>query len=484
MSTSSQKWSRKSARRANGVRNAAFAAAATALLAACGGGGGDASIGLPPAQGPINWGAVQTLASNASAATAPAATIDSNGLASVLWSQIGMPLAGGGTSAVPLVGVADSGSGTAFGPALAIEQSGTFSSGDSVTDLAARAGANNTAAWRRQLASNAGVQIGSASREAGGWGIEYYPSIRPGSALVQEFSYAVNAGGTRVAVWTEADSLFNGVRRVQLSVRSGSAGWSQAQPISGTTQDASQPSVTVDSAGMAMVVWRQGVAPGIVRARSYDTTAGQLGGNELSVDPGQFVNDMRNPRVVALGPGSFLATWEQAGGGGAYDMRANTGSAAAWQVVSATLDLGAGTVDQSRLVPGPNATAYAVWRQNDAIHFARYTAASGNWSVARQANGGQTGASREPRVAVDGNGNAIFVWLQTPAGGGPDDLFYATFTASNGAISGAFQLDAEATGAAAAPSLSVAPNGAAVVAWLQSVANQANPNVVARVFRP
>jgi hypothetical protein len=487
MSTSSPKSSRKSARLASGARSVALAACAAVFVAACGaGGGGDASIGLPPGQGPINWGAVQTLASNTSssslAVTPPAATIDGNGLASVLWSQKGMPLPGGGASLVPLIGVADSNGGTTFGAAQAIEQSGSFGAGDQISDLIARAGTGNTAVWRRRLASNGSTQIGSANREASGWGIEYYPSNRPLNAFPQELAYAVNARGTRVAVWTEADVLNNGVRRVQLSVRAGAAGWSQALAVSGTTQDASEPAVAIDLNGLAMIVWRQGNAPGILRARSYNTESAQFG-LEVDVDPGQLTNDMRNPRVVALGPGSFLATWEQAGAGGAYDLRANTGSAASWSNISAQLEVGAGTVEQSLVVAGPLGAAYAVWRQNQAVHFARYTTAAGIWSLARQVNSGQAGTSSEPRVAVDGNGNAIFVWLQTSAGG-VDDLFYATFTASNGAISGAFQLDTETTGAAESPSLSVAANGAAVVAWLQNVAGQTNPNVVARVFRP
>lgn len=76
------------------------------------------------------------------------------------------------------------------------------------------------------------------------------------------------------------------------------------------------------------------------------------------------------------------------------------------------------------------------------------------------------------------------MWLQKPGGSAPDDLFYATFTAANGTVSGAYQLDTEASGAAASPSLSVAADGGAVVAWLQHVGAQLHPNVVARVFRP
>lgn len=480
MSTSSPKWSRKSARRASGARNAALAAVAAAFVAACGGGGGDAGIGLPPGQGPINWGAVQTLATSANTATAPAATIDGNGLVSVLWSQIGMPLPGGGTSTVPLVGAADSSSGTTFGAAQAIEQSGSFSAGDQISDLMARAGTSNTAVWQRRLALNNNMQIGSAAREAVAWGTENIASRSVGT-MVEGLTYAVNGAGTRVAVWTEMDVTAGGTRRVQLSARTGTTGWAPQVAISGATEDASEPAVAVDANGLAMIVWRQG-QNGIIKSVSFDTASSSPLGIERQVFTLQ-TGEGRSPRVLALGPNDFLVTWEQTAAG-TVDLRATAGTTAGWINPPASVDIGTGVVDQSRLVTGPGATALAVWRQSNAIHFARYTAGSGIWSVARQVNSGQTGTSREPRVAVDGNGNAIFVWLQAPAGGGLDDLFYATFTASNSAISGAFQLDTETTGAAASPSLSVAANGAAVVAWLQSVGGQNNPNVVARVFRP
>lgn len=480
MSTSSPKWSRKSARRASGARNAALAAVAAAFVAACSGGGGDAGIGLPPGQGPINWGAVQTLATNANTVTPPAATIDGNGLASVLWSQIGMPLPGGGTSAVPLIGAADSSSATTFGAAQAIEASAGFGAGDQISDLSTRAGTSNTAVWRRRLASNNSMQIGSAAREAVAWGTENIAS-RPVGASVQDLAYAVNGAGTRVAVWTEVDVAAGGTRRVQLSFRAGTTGWTSQVAVSGTTEDASAPAVAVDANGLAMIVWRQG-QNGIIKSVSFDTASSSPLGIERQVFTLQ-AGEGRSPRVLALGPNDFLVTWEQTAAG-TVDLRATSGTTAGWINPPASVDIGTGIVDQSRLVAGAGATAFAVWRQSNAIHFARYTAASGIWSVARQVNSGQTGTSREPRAAVDGTGNAIFVWLQTPSGSAVDDLFYATFTASNSAISGAFQLDTEATGAAASPSLSVAANGAAVVAWLQNVGGQSNPNVVARVFRP
>lgn len=480
MSTSSPKWSRKSARRASGARNAALAAVAAAFVAACSGGGGDAGIGLPPGQGPINWGAVQTLATNATNVTPPAAVFGANGTVSVLWSQIGMPV-NGMPSTVPLVGVRENTIGTTtFTPAASIDETLAFDAADVITQLRAeRSTFGSMAVWRRQL-SGSGTRLVSAVREANGWGVR--PIDTPSALLVaDELTFAANDAGAQVAVWTEQQ--VTGERLVMVSARSGAGGWSAKVPAqTNTSATGSQPAVAIDANGAAMIVWREQAQSGIalIRARSYDTNSPTPFGSVLPVDTAQ-ASDGRNPRVTALGPGQFIATWEQqALASAAFDLRAATGTAASWLPKPDPLELGAGTVEQSQLVAGPGGTAYSVWRQNNAVFFARF--AAGQWSLARQVSG--TVASHTPRVAVDGNGNAVFVWLQTPSGSTVDDLFYATFTASNSAISGAFQLDTETTGAAASPSLSVAANGAAVVAWLQSVGGQNNPNVVARVFRP
>jgi hypothetical protein len=480
MSTSSPKWSRKSARRASGVLSAALGAFAAALIVACGSAAnGDAGIGLSPPQGPINWGAVQTLAINPAGVTPPTAVFGADGAVSVLWSQIGMPVAGV-PSPVPLVGVRENTTGTTTFTAAEAIETGTPGTTDQIHELDARRSmASVSAVWRRRIGTG-GDRLISSLRHPAGWTQE---SIRNAStaASAAELTFATNDAGVRVAVWTELVLPAN-VRLVQLSVRQAGAGWST--PVVVQTNQAvngASPAVAVDSTGVAMIVWRQGDAPGLIRARTFDTTSGTFR-DEFAVDSTQIVNDGRDPRVAPLGGGRFVATWEQAGGGGAYDLRANTWTGAAWLITPRTIELGSGTVAQSVLVPGPLASAFAVWTQNNTVFFVRYTDATGNWSDARQVSG--TVVSHTPRVAVDGNGNAIFVWLQTPSGSMPDDLFYATFTASTSTISGAFQLDTETTGAADSPSLSVAANGAAVVAWLQNVAGQTNPNVAARVFRP
>lgn len=193
MSTSSPRWSRKSARRTSGARNAALAAVAAVLLvAACSAGGGDAGIGLPPGQGPIDWGAVQTLASNPSSVTPPAAVFGADGTVSVLWSQIGMPV-NGAPSAVPLVGVRENTSGTtSFTAAESIDETLAFDAEDAIGQLRAeRSAFGSMAAWRRRLATG-GSRLVSAVRGANGWGVLPIATA-PALAVADELAFATRS---------------------------------------------------------------------------------------------------------------------------------------------------------------------------------------------------------------------------------------------------------------------------------------------------
>lgn len=468
----SPKWSGKCGRRASGAAEALAALFACAALAACGSGGApDVGSGTPPPAGPVNWGVEQTLATNAVAVSAPTAVFGVNGAAAVLWGQAGLPNALPG---VPLVGVRESVSGVTFDAVQVVDGLGVQSPSDTIHELTSSPSATGSAAvWRRTEAQLPGTRLSTVLRGANGWG---YQAIWGGIAAAsdaRDLAFAINGAGAQVAVWTE---LVGGVRVVRLSRRNGNGSW--AEPISFSGAGADVPAVALDAAGLAMVVWRQG-APGLIRARTFDT-ASATPGLELPVDATQIANDGRNPRVVAIGANDFIASWEQAGGGGAYDLRANRGNAAAWLNNPLTVDLSAATVDQARIAAGPTGTAYAVWRQSNTVFLSRFSTGSGLWTAPSQLGVGLTGSSAGPQVAVDGSGNALMAWVQTAA---TTDLVYALFTASNASLSSAFPLDSQA-GAVSSPSLSMASGGAAVVSWLQAVAGQASPNVLARVFRP
>ncbi|MEW5878872.1 MAG: hypothetical protein AB1761_00340 [Pseudomonadota bacterium] len=473
MSTSSPKWSRKSARRASGVLSAALAAAGAALLAACGSGGGDASIGVPPGQGPIAWGAQITIASGA--ASAPAAAMDTNRVATVFWGQTGLT---GAPAGVPAVGAATNTTGDTWSAAELVESLSvqTDASSDALRELSALAPVTGAVAlWRRER--SAGDSIRSARREAATWATEDVGSAPAGaSSLV----FAANDAGIQAAAWVES---VGGVPQIYVSTRKLSVGtWAPKLALQQNTVVAgSSPTVAIDSDGRVMVLWVEGVAPnGKIRARGTDLDAGAWG-NVVFVDSQQL--DARNPRVAALSGGEFLAVWEERDvGSSVYSARATTGNRTAWVANSRLIEQNTSApVADVRLATGPQGTVYAVFTQANGLWLNRYSGTQ--WDTAATQIGASIGgAAKQPQIAVDRTGNAVVVWVNTPTTGN-DDLYYAYRPAGTGQMSEAFRLENEA-GAAVSPAVAMSPNGAAVVAWLQSVANQTNPNVVARVFRP
>lgn len=475
MSTNSPKWSVRFGRAASGavdMRRARGVAAlfACAWLASCGSGGGtpDVGSGTPTPPGPIAWGAEQTLATDVPALTGPAAAFGDDGRAVVIWAQTGI----GTPNDVPFVGVRESTTGVAFAALEVIEPSlAQFAPDDTIADLAAApsAGGGTLAAWSRTVPDLSAVRLGAALRQPANWTFDEIAT----SGDAAELAVATNEIGDRVAVWTES---LSGVRTVRVAWRRVSdAGWQGPENVSDAVIHSESPAVAIDENRVAMIVWRQGSAPGQIRARSLQVASG-MPGIDQPVDP--QVNDQRNPKVVPLNTGQFVATWEQAGAGGFWDLRANRGTMADWENGSVLLELGAGTVDASNLVAGPNATAYAVWRQNNAVFFSRLS--GGLWSDARQLGATLAGTASGPQVAVADDGNAVFTWVQSSV---TNDLMYALFTPGNGTLSAAFPLESQA-GDVLAHALAVASNGAAVVSWSQAVAGQPNPNLLARVFRP
>lgn len=99
-----------------------------------------------------------------------------------------------------------------------------------------------------------------------------------------------------------------------------------------------------------------------------------------------------------------------------------------------------------------------------------------------QVGTGLSGVARDLRAAADANGNAVAVWTQR-VGSANADLVYATVTGATPVVSSAALVEVE-PGTVAAPAVGMAPGGAAVIAWLQTISGQANPDVIARIFRP
>lgn len=452
-------------------------------LTACGGSGsGNGSVlpPPPPPPGAINWGAPTTLASNTQIA-ALAAAVATDDAVTVAWPQTQVVLPGTTTpSPVPyLVGRSQAAPSTTWNALQVLE---SFNAGNAATDAIAElqgsgAGSSAVFAWRRT--TSALDRLAAARRDAAG----------SSDAVVNEASLALgmngvalasNDAGDQVIAWAQAPAT-GALAQVYVSRRGGAGAWSAPLLLQANAGAAgSEPAVALDATGRALVVWRQGSPSAQLWSRVIEAS-GALGA-PVQVELNQL-NDARNPRLAVLAANQFMLTWEQGQAGAtSYDLRATRWTGAGWLAAPATIDTGVGSVLDARVVSGALQGATVVWRQDNVLQAARFSASNGNWSAPVQLSAGLAGTAQDIRAVSDAAGNAIVVWTQRPQGG-VNDLYAAQLSATTGSFSSPALLESNA-GAVGAPALAINGAGVAVVAWLQTVAGQVNPDLVARVARP
>jgi hypothetical protein len=466
------------------LRAAWLAAVVGLSLAACGGssgsGGGSVLPPPPPSPGPINWGAPTTLASNTQI-SAVAAAVATDGTASVAWpqTQVVLPNTTTPTPVPYVVGRSQAATGTAWSALQVLE---SFNAGNAATDAVAElhgsgAGPSAVFAWRRT--TSALDRLAAARRDAS-VSSDAVVNEAPLALGMNGVALASNDAGDQVLAWSQAPSS-GALAQVYVSRRSGAGAWSAPLLLQANAGAAgSEPAVAVDAAGRVLVVWRQGSPNAQLWSRVIE--AGGTLGTPLQVDLNQL-NDARNPRLAVLATNQFMLTWEQGQAGATgYDLRATRWTGAGWLAAPATIDTGVGSVLDARVVSGALQGATVVWRQDNLVQAARFSASNGNWSVPVQLSASLTGTAQDLRVASDAAGNAIVVWTQRPPGG-VNELYGAQLSASTGGFSAPAALESNA-GGVGSPVLALNGTGTAVVAWLQSVAGQVNPDLVARVARP
>ena len=462
-----------------------FVAAVAMSAAGCGGSGGSGTPSPPPPPvppvGPLAWGETTTLAAAPAAVGQPAAAADAAGTVAVLWSQTGVvPRAGDPPLASPYVVVRENTAAGGWASTLLVDAPATT---DAATDRVSllqtvSGGPALSAVWLRAPAAAATPNDAVRSVRRSGasvWDARIAAAGISGVAR-SELTAASNAAGVQAMAWVEP---VGGVPQVQLRVRAaGAADWvAPALPVqTNATVAGGSPALAIDGQGRVAIVWRQIInGAGELRSRTLDA-ATLVFSTELPVDGGQ--PDMRSPRLEAYGDNKFLLTWEQLAGT-VYELRAKTGTQAAWLAGARRIDSRVESVASSLLLVGPGETALALWQQAGVLFASRWASASGNWTLPVQIPG-SSGAA-DLRAGRDASGNAILVWRQPNATAG-FDLVYAVASGSTPSLSSVTLLEV-AEGSVSAPALAVGAGGVAVVTWLQAITGQSQPNVVARVLR-
>lgn len=188
--------------------------------------------------------------------------------------------------------------------------------------------------------------------------------------------------------------------------------------------------------------------------------------------PALFTGKSQSATQVAMNPatGDAVAVWSALSGGVAHVWSARYVKASdAWSA-PVQLDTAANGASYPVVAMNAQGNAVAAWSEAATSGAPRgvvvATLANGSWRQPVRVSTRATGDL--PQVGIDAAGSAVAAWVEQDAQGtvSAEDLVAARI-GSNGTVADSRVIDASAT-PAKMPALAVAPNGNALLAWLQS----------------
>ena len=296
----------------------------------------------------------------------------------------------------------------------------------------------------------------AASPAAATFGAPFAPSGAGSTGQAVDPQVAVDADGDTIFAWR----LGNG--RVQARVRSTTGALSAVQNLSETGWNAGEPEVAVDAGGNAVFVWQAWDGTrSRVQTRSRSATGAWSAVQTLSAAGG----DAGEAQVAVDANGNAVFAWTRYGIDNTYRLQTRMRSAAGVLSAVQTLSIKWHDAHEPQVAVDPNGNAVFVWQlSNDTTTRvqARARSAAGVLSAVQTLSAaGVVGAN--PRVGVDANGNAVFAWLRwLPFPGG--NRIQARARSVTGTLSAA-QILSESEAQSFNPQVAVDADGDAVVAW-------------------
>ena len=214
-----------------------------------------------------------------------------------------------------------------------------------------------------------------------------------------------------MAAWSQ----HNGTRYVVNASRYQDGAWSAPVQVDNpaVTGDVNRPEFAMDGAGNTTIVWDQDNGTrNVVYASRYSDGAwsapAQLG------DPAATKN-ASSPAIAVDSTGNMMAVWQQSNGT-RYLIHASTYKNGAWsapaQVDSPTAT---GSAYDPKIAMDGVGNAIAAWYQHNGTRHVVYTSrySNGAWSApVRVDNGTATEEAYSPAMGLDAAGNLMAVWVQ------------------------------------------------------------------------
>lgn len=233
--------------------------------------------------------------------------------------------------------------------------------------------------------------------------------------------------------------------------------WGEAQLIEFVDADAGSPQIAVDGAGNAIAVWAQG---GEIRANRFSASSGDWG---LAPLPVISAGSAVSPQVALDGAGNAFAVWKQFNGG--FNIWANRFDAVGgtWGTAQ-EIETNPGVASDPRIAVDGAGNALAVWPKDDgtnSIWANRFNAGTVAWGIAQRIEN-DDGFASSPEIAFDGAGDAMAVWEQSD--GTRTSIWANRFS---GAWNEARLIETDDAGNAITPQIAIDSSGNALAVWTQ-----------------
>jgi hypothetical protein len=324
--------------------------------------------------------------------------VDAGGNAMAVWSQQGSTwsnryTAGLGWGTPTLVETDDAG--FSFRPHVGVDSSG-----------------HAIAVWEQVVTGQTSDKI-FASRYSveSGWAPATMLSTTA-SSWAQYSHVAVEPSGRAAAAWEQQDSL--GIN-AWASLYFPASGWTPPSRLDPADhQEAVEPQVAMDGSGNAVASWEQYNGSGDHAWANIYTDAGGWGGAVL-LDQGNPGNGY-TPQAAFDANGNAVAVWYR-DDGAPSSVWANTYSPKyGWQPPTLIERSSASNAYAPQVAVDPSGNALAVWYEQDGALYniwGNSYSPKGGWGRETLLERDDAGSAREPRLAMDGSGNAIAVWEQS-----------------------------------------------------------------------
>jgi hypothetical protein len=334
-------------------------------------------------------------------------------------------------------------------------------------------------AWSERVVGSDCSRVWVNRNAAGAWGQPIEIGIEQGIVP----SVAANANGDAALVWVERGlSLANcggtiaaGTELRASRYSASSNTWTPSVRISGN--EVFSPSVVIDAAGRATVVWIQDPLGG-VPSISWSRFDGGSWSAPAALSDG--TRGVSQPVVAQDGSGNILVLWQQQTNlpSSGLPILPNiwfarfTAASGTWSTpvkIGSSDLIGSDSAGNARIAVNAVGNAVAVWKETRStvasIVSARFS--SGIWTPPVLIENNTQPADR-PEVAIDVNGNAQAVWIQKIDGSQTNESGYTARFDVAAASWGAPQLFEQSTELVFAPVVGMDNTGRALIAWEQT----------------